>query len=364
MVVLTVIFLLYFLLMVALLVGWKKATNAPSHVVPPKEPLISVVVPVRNEEFTIGYLLRDLAQQEYAHFEVIVVNDDSEDETLWAISQIPLKNLRVIHSKGKGKKMAISAGVRAAQGSIIVTTDADCSVPARWLTQIRAQFVDPQVMMVFAGVRMASTGSFFNQLQKMEFSSLIGSGAAAAGLGAPIMCNGANLAFRKKVFFDVKGFDGNTHIPSGDDEFLMRKIQALYPDGIRFVSSPEAIVTTSPQGDLAAFINQRIRWASKWRHNSSRVSQLFAVLMVIFQLAFIANWYYIFTPRVLQSLFYITIKMILEAAFLLQVCRFLDMRWRWISFFSLQVVYPFYVIGIGIASFFRPYNWKHRMFKP
>jgi hypothetical protein len=198
----------------------------------------------------------------------------------------------------------------------------------------------------------------------MEFASLIGSGAATAALGAPTMCNGANMAFRKKVFSEVKGYDGNLSIPSGDDEFLMRKIHKRYPDGIMFMNSDETVVTTMAQPDLHSFVNQRIRWASKWRHNSSLWSQMLAVAVIIFQLAFIANWFFIFTPMILQSLFYMTVKMILEAAFLLQVCRFLGTRWKWLSFLSLQFIYPFYVPAIGIASFFRPFEWKHRIFKP
>jgi hypothetical protein len=55
---------------------------------------------------------------------------------------------------------------------------------------------------------------------------------------------------------------------------------------------------------------------------------------------------------------------ILEAALLLQVCRFLKMRWNWLAFFGLQVLYPLYVVGVGAASFFVPFQWKNRVFKP
>ena len=143
--VLTVVFLIYFLLMIALLTGWRKASNQSSAEIQQKEPLISVVIPVRTEEFTIGNLLQGLAQQEYKNFEIIVVNDDSEDETLWAVSRHQLKNLQIIHNKGKGKKAAITAGVRTARGAIVATTDADCMVPPQWLKHIRAQFLDPEL---------------------------------------------------------------------------------------------------------------------------------------------------------------------------------------------------------------------------
>lgn len=364
MVVLSGIFILYFILLVFLLAGWKKAMNVASGEFSPKEPLISVIIPVRNEEMTIGSLLRDLSLQEYKNFEIIIVNDDSEDETLWVVSRFDLRNLHVVHNKGKGKKAAITSGVAAARGAIVVTTDADCSVPASWLKHIRDKFREYKVMMAFGAVRMEGKNTFFDSLQSMEFSSLIGSGAATAALGLPTMCNGANLAFRKKVFLEVKGYQDNLHVPSGDDEFLMRKIRKLYPDGVRFINHPDAIVTTSTQASPEAFLNQRIRWASKWGYNSSRMTRGVAVLIVLFQVAFIVNWFMVFTPYILHSLFLVAVKIILEAAILLQVCRFLSTRWNWLVFFSLQILYPLYVTGVSVASFFRPFEWKHRIYKP
>ncbi len=364
MLVLTVIFVLYFLLLIAFLVGWKDSAHAVFSPAVGRDPLISVIVPVRNEERTIGNLLSTLAVQEYRNFEVIIVNDDSQDETLWAVSQHQLKNLLVIHNPDKGKKSAIAAGVRAARGSIIVTTDADCKVSPQWLREMRMPFRRPEVMMAFGGVRMEGRHSFFDVLQAMEFASLIGSGASTAALGMPTMCNGANLAFRKKAFQQVGGYAGNSDIPSGDDEFLLRKINEKFSHGIQFVHSPEAIVTTAPQADIAAFVNQRVRWASKWRYNTSLTARLLAVLVVLFQLSFIANWLFIFSPSILHAMFLIVVKMILEAAFLLQVCHFLNIRWNWLAFFCLQVFYPPYVLGVGVASFFRPFEWKHRIFHP
>lgn len=364
MLVLTGIFIAYFLLLAVLMGGWKRAMQAKTESTSAKEPLISVIIPARNEEMIIGNLLTDLSVQEYRNFEIIVVNDDSEDETLWMVSRFDMKNLQAIHNKGKGKKEAITTGVRAARGGIIVVTDADCSVSPEWLKMIRAHFTDPRVRIVFGGVRMQGDDSFFHALQAIEFSSLVGTGAATAALGFPTLCNGANLAFRKKAFTAVKGYEGNLHIPSGDDEFLMRKIQKVTPGSVRFMNEPAAVVTTRSQADWEAFFNQRVRWASKWRYNSSRLSQVTAVLVVFFQVAFVVNWFFLLTPLILQALFLMAVKMILEAALLLQVCRFLGTPWNWLAFFALQFLYPFYVIGVSGASFFRPFRWKNRIFRP
>jgi len=364
MVVITTFFIVYFILLVIFLSGWKRALQQAPPAAPGKETMISVIVPVRNEESTILNLLEDLSRQQYKKFEVIVVNDESEDETVWVATHFGMNNLRVINNKGKGKKTAITSGVRRAKGSIIVTTDADCSLTPEWLKGIHAHFHDPEVMMAFGAVRMPGENNFFASLQALEFSSLAGSAASTAALGSPTLCNGANLAFRKKVFFDVNGYDGNLQTPSGDDEFLMRKIAKLHKGSIRFINDPYAVVTTRTQADIQAFLSQRIRWASKWRYNSSALAKGLAVLVLLIQISFIANWFLIFTPVILQSVFLVVIKIILEAAFLLQVCRFLQTPWNWLAFLSLQILYPLYVTMVGVGSFFVPFQWKNRVFRP
>lgn len=363
MVILTGVFVLYFALLIFLLAGWSRAMRQREEPPLRKHPLISVVVPVRNEEMRMWTLLENLALQEYKPFEIVVVDDDSQDETLWVARQSDLPNLRIIQSKGRGKKEALASGIRAAKGTIVVTTDADCLFPPQWLTHICTEFQDPKVMMAFSGVKMEGDRSFAGSLQEMEFSSLIGSGASTAALGFPTMCNGANLAFRKKVFSEVKGYEGNLDIPSGDDEFLMRKVSRAYPGSIRFINKPSAVVRTELQPALGAFLNQRIRWASKWRYNSSPFARALAVLIFVLQTGVIANWVLLLSPDVLQALFLMAVKMILEAAFLLQVCRFLKTPWNWLAFLALQVAYPIYVVAVAAASFFVPFQWKNRIFK-
>jgi hypothetical protein len=71
---------------------------------------------------------------------------------------------------------------------------------------------------------------------------LVGSGACAMMIGKPNMCNGANIAYPKAVFEEVNGFDGNEHIASGDDEFLMHKIAEKYPNQIVFAHYQPNIV--------------------------------------------------------------------------------------------------------------------------
>lgn len=327
-------------------------------------PFITVLVAARNEEKNIEDLLRDLSRQHYSSFEVIIVDDHSEDNTV-AIAQHVAKeytSFSVIRSTQAGKKLALTEGVKHARGSIIVTTDADCRVPAHWLSAIAIYFQQPEVKMVLGGVRMQQK-KFFHDWQAIEFSSLIGSAAATVNLGYPTLCNGANIAYRKAVFEAVNGYSGNTHVPSGDDEFLMRKIKALYPTGIYFMNDAQGVVTTQPNETVGAFIQQRLRWAGKWRHNTSAYTVLLAVYIFSVQAVTLLCWALLFfsDARVqVVALSFLIVKALSEFLFLRSVCRFLGCRWNGLAFMMLQFIYPFYVTGIGLFAHFIPQQWKGR----
>ena len=212
------------------------------------------------------------------------------------------------------------------------------------------------------GVRIADDHGFFSQLQALEFSSLIGVCGATAGLGIPAMCNGANLAFLKSAFQTVNGYEGNFNIASGDDEFLLRKIDRHFPDAVYFLAEPDAVVSTGPQKTRIDFIQQRLRWAGKWKYSSSPITKVFSVFVLLFQISFLLLLTMVLLHRIdtgIASLL-IVAKLILEFFFLFRVCGFLHVKWRTLHFLILQFVYPLYVIFIGVASNFSSYEWKER----
>jgi biofilm PGA synthesis N-glycosyltransferase PgaC len=362
-----IFFACYFLILGLLIVGWNRAVrNDLSFKTEKSEMFISVVIPVRNEGHNIKYLLADLENQAYAHFEVIVVDDHSEDNTVQLARDVLIRNpgFRIIHNAGEGKKTALTSGIQAAKGTIIITTDADCRVSAEWISTIARYFNNQEIKMVFGCVRMDANG-IFTSLQSLEFASLIGSGMSMASWNYPVMCNGANLAFRKSVFGEVGGYKGNLHIPSGDDEFLMRKILAVYPNGIKPVLSLQTVVSTLPNNTLKEFFQQRIRWAGKWTANTSLLSQILAPFVFCFHLTtilfplFVAfGWIDIQTLLILMLA-----KASLEFLFLKRVTKFLSLRWDWVAFALLQLIYPLYVVFIGVLSNFNSFEWKGRKLK-
>lgn len=302
---------------------------------------ISVVIPFRNEK-----VLFDLSRIDYPadKCELIVVDDSDKP------------------GHTPGKKAAITSGVSAAKGDIIATTDADCHVPSTWLREINKGFQNPVVKMLVGGVRIEENKSFFSRLQSLEFVSVAATGAATLSLGLPTMSNGANLSYRRNAFFDVNGYQGNEHIASGDDEFLMNKFSRKWKNSVTYLYSQDALVTTMPAATIGEFVSQRLRWAGKWRHNISLPTRVFAMVVWLFHLAFVILPFAAALGFITWKLFFILagVKIFIESVFLIQAANFFRIRWRWFSFLALQCIYSFYVISTGLVSQIHLPEWKGR----
>lgn len=351
-------------MLLLLLVGWERGMASP---LPEATALrtISVIVPARNEEKNLGELVRSLAEIDYPadKFQVILVDDHSTDGTLGEMQRLAasLRNGRVMVSGKEGKKSALAAAVGVASGEIVVTTDADCRVPRLLLHNINACFATGQTKLVIGPVRLNPADDIFGKCQSLELASLIGSACATAGLGAPVLCNGANLAFDRAAFLTVGGYEGNLDVSSGDDEFLMRKIQDAFGGiSIRFMNSADAIVDTKPERGLVSFLRQRIRWASKWKHNTQGLAKAGALFVFLLQLSWIAIIVkLIHSPNTVLIYLALT-KVLLEGQFLWRVAGFLKVRFSFLIFLLLQIIYSPYVLFVGLVSNFVTVSWKDR----
>ncbi len=326
---------------------------------------VSVVVAVRNEELFISTLLTSLRVQDFPleGFEVIIVDDHSTDRSHQIISEWITQNPRIqcsiISSGGHGKKCALTDGIQNTKGEIILTTDADCVLPADWISRMVMSF-HHNTSMVIGLVKIHQNEHFFSKLQAIEFNSVMGSGIALHTLGFAVMCNGASLAFRKKSFEAVQGYQDNLHIPSGDDEFLMRKLLKRFPDSIQSIQWP-SIVATMPQPSLKSFIHQRLRWAGKWKANDSFETKVLALFILTFQISIILAFGLPFTDFQVLFASLLLVKFLLEGYFLFNVSRSLRQNFSVSAFLILQLTYPFYVIIIGILAQLIDYEWKGRV---
>ncbi len=335
---------------------------------------ISVIIPARNEAENIAACLQSICQQDYPLnlFEIIVVDDASTDNTL-AIArtieknglQINIARLEARENNTAPKKRAIEKGIALSKGSLIVTTDADCIVGPSWLKNMAAWHQYSNNVFIAAPVLMQNNGSLLSRFQALDFLTMQGITAASVSRQFHYMCNGANLAYEKKVFEDVGGFNGIDQIASGDDMLLMNKIARLYPQRVGFINAQAAIVSTACAESWSAFLQQRIRWASKAGHYQQ--PKMLLVLLLVYLLNFfllallvLACW------QPLALLYFVgfcSIKFLLEVLFVSPVAKFFGQKkllpWLWI----LQPLHIAYIVVSGFLGQVKTYEWKGRKLK-
>ncbi|MBU0519712.1 glycosyltransferase, partial [bacterium] len=234
-------------------------------------PTVTVLVAARNEEASIGKLLDSLLLQDYPAelCEYIVIDDGSTDRTAERVSEFSTKHdhIRLLSlqddpSRTMGpKKRALTAGVEASQGSIILITDADCEVQPGWISGMAAEFGE-DVQAVSGRVRFQQPVGFWGRLAAFEGVVNAVLNAAVINSGGALSCSGANFAYRRSVFTSLGGYDKDRKSISGDDDLLLQKIRSS-KGRIRFNNRLESTVSTS--GPVAA----TSYWSRKRRHLSA-----------------------------------------------------------------------------------------------
>jgi cellulose synthase/poly-beta-1,6-N-acetylglucosamine synthase-like glycosyltransferase len=364
--------LFYVLLLFWFFLGLSKLASVSSS----EQPTVSVIVPARNEAENIGQCLDCLLAQDYPkdRFEIIVANDASTDRTRDIVESyrdrsgdIKLRLINVDGSEAKTtayKKFAISQAIGESTGEIILTTDADCRQTASWIQELVKRF-DKDVGFVSGPVMFSGENTLFHRLQSLEFLGLITVGAGAIGNGRPIICNGANVGYRRDAFFEVEGYCGADDLASGDDELLMQKIFAHGIWRVVFCNSPAAIVQTKPLDTLKEFLNQRRRWASKSMHYRNKL----LVLMLI-GLYFFLLWLFIGLPIIVVKPGFLPLwlcsfsgKVLIDFLVTLRGCTLFG-RSELVRYFPLtELLHVPYIVYAGLAGMFGRFEWKSRKIK-
>ncbi len=264
---------LYLALVMYFFVGWLRlkgqGTSDGGRTENP--PFVSIVIPTRNESENIKACLESIFKQNYPKdlFEVVMVDDYSTDPTLRFAREIEGENLTVINlmqylgNPGEyvpNKKKAIALGIKNTKGDLIITTDGDCTMNENWLSSMVSYYQQNEFKLLTGPVMMKPAYFPLQIFQQLDVMNLIGITGATLRNNFPTMCNGANLMYAKQTFHEVEGFKGNHDVPTGDDVFLMHKINERYPGGVGFVKNYDATVFTKPEKGLGKFIWQRIRW--------------------------------------------------------------------------------------------------------
>jgi len=324
---------------------------------------VSVVIPCRNEEDNLPGILGTIASQNLpaSEFEVIVVDDNSTDATFAVASAFKgISGYSVLRNKGHGKKRAILTGVEASGSELIVTTDADCRPSPSWLTSFSTLYDARKPAMIIGPVKLAESKGLLYIFQQAEWLGLQGLTAGLAEAGSPVMCNGANLGFRRDLFLNNYNLL-KEKIPSGDDMFLLHAARQDKNNRIIWLHNPEGSVVTPPAGSLTALLRQRARWISK----AGAYRDLPVILLSATVFLSVATLGYL----EVATIFNIRLLPLLAACFILKNAADIPLIHRAGRFFGqkpctglvmlLQLIYPFYLTGVLFSLFPGMHRWKN-----
>jgi glycosyltransferase involved in cell wall biosynthesis len=349
------------------IIGFNKLRSAPNIIYSQNDHFISIVISARNEENTIEECIYEIEKQHFSKnkFELILIDDCSDDRT-YELAKLILEKSSLSYQIIKqeihqGKKQNLALAIKKAKGEIIITSDADVIYRhPNWLQTISTNFNDKSINLLIMPVDFNTQSTLLSIFQITENIALTGVTAGFAGIKKPFMCNGANLAFKKSAYTSVNGYNSHIQISSGEDIFLLESIKKTDPTSIHYSLSRELIVKTNCQNNLKAFINQRIRWASKIKSNSSLINSFASFIVLAANLIFLALLVAILKKSVILpylSIFALA-KFVFDFLLLFLASDFLGrIKYIW-WLIPFECIYWMYALYIGITSLFYKPSWK------
>lgn len=323
----------------------------------------SVIVPFRNEAENLPILLDSIEKLNYPTelFEVILVDDESEDKFQILNSKFQISVIPNIRKSNSPKKDAIETAIQIAKNNWIVTTDADCEVPENWLAIFDSKIQETNAKMCVGSVTYTKESGFLHDFQNNDFLSLQGVTAGSFGIGKPFMCNGANFAYEKAFFIDLNGFEGNNNLASGDDVFLLQKALKTSPEKIAYLGNWNVVFSKSCDS-WKALMHQRVRWASK---TSAYVNWYPKILGIIVFLTNLSGLFLLVAPiykiEILQlAIYFWILKFGIDFMFLKFSSAYFKLPFK--NFLSSFLVYPFFTILVVGKAMFGKFEWKERRF--
>lgn len=233
---------------------------------------VSVIICSRDEDENLARNLPGILAQKYpTTHEVLVVNDNSLDDTKYVLAELQktYRQLQVIGLEQEskmitGKKFPLSIGIKEAKHEVILLTDADCTPTSEhWIAKMQEAFT-PGIEVVLGYGAYQKFPGVLNKLIRWEtfHTALHYFGYALSGM--PYMGVGRNLSYKKDLFFRNKGFSSINHIASGDDDLFINKVATK--DNTAVMIDPEAFTVSQPKKKWKDWKRQKMRHYTTGRY--------------------------------------------------------------------------------------------------
>jgi biofilm PGA synthesis N-glycosyltransferase PgaC len=283
-----------------------KKTDLPSYTPP-----ASIVICAKNEDHNIVELLPFIFEQDYPEFEVVVVNDCSYDNTADILKEFAKRhsNLKIVTIKqdeyySHGKKVALMMGIKGATHEHMLLTDADCKPNSKdWLRNMMQHFT-PETEIVLGYGGYENQKGFLNKMIRFDTFIIALQFLSFALAGKTYMGTGRNLAYKKSLFFKMKGFASHYHIESGDDDLFVN--EAANKQNSKIEISVHSHTISKVKTTFRSWFRQKRRHVTTFKHYNT--GSKFRLTMIgfsqyLFFISFITLLIMQFEPVILLSLF-------------------------------------------------------------
>jgi glycosyltransferase involved in cell wall biosynthesis len=268
-----------------------------SQPVSPRTEGISVIVCARNAAQLLIKNLPPLLKQQYAGtWEVVVVDDASEDETpvvlqSFATRYPQLRVVRVEEKKFAGKKFALEQGIRSARFENLLFTDADCTPNSpQWLSLVSDKLLKKSATQIVLGHGpFRSRSGWMNAWSRFENTHVALQYLALASAGFPYMGVGRNLAWKKSIFNQIGGFEKHKDVVSGDDDLLVNTVATKKNTVVCMY--PESFMVSEAPVDWHSWLQQKQRHLRSGHHYRPGHKMLLTILA----LSHVLHYFCIFT---------------------------------------------------------------------
>jgi glycosyltransferase involved in cell wall biosynthesis len=339
--------------------------KAPSPKSGKEYPPVSVIICARNEKENLEKFLPSVLDQDYPEFEVIVVDDgswegthDFLDELDKLVPHLKVVTLNIEERFHRGKKFAVTMGIKAAKHNRLLLTDADCQ-PAtpHWITSMMNAIDDKTDIII--GYSPYKKGwaplNWFIQFETLH-TALQYLGHALNGM--PYMGVGRNLSYTRDLFFRRKGFARHQHLLSGDDDLFVN--ECATPENTRVQIVKESFVETLPKKNFKRWWKQKSRHLSTGNHYKLKHKfwlGLYASMHLLFYGTFVALLIMGFDWRILLGIF--GFKTLLQYVVFVPAARKLESTRPLVMLPLLDMVFVFYNVFVGVRSIFiKPEKWS------
>lgn len=356
----------YCSIILAAIIGWGMHPKQKPVPLPEQEFFISVIIPFRNEEQNLLGLLKSISDFRYNPecFEVIFIDDHSDDQGLSMVKSFAEtnKNIRVfcLPESKCGKKEALDLGIRNSKGEICLLTDADCFPNPDWLNSYNSFYqASYKPSMIIGLVDYLPSQKLIQHIFRLEFLSLVITGAGLAILNKPIYCNSANLAIRRSDYPGIKSL--KSEIPTGDDVFLLHEL-SKQRKSVKVLKSVESIVYTKSPESLKEFFNQRIRWGSKAKNYNLVLPLILSIIVFLTAGILVSGMVYgLFRQSILLFFYGFGLKIIVDSILFLSGSGFFKFNHLLWLILPIELFYPLYILFAGFAGTIKkPFEWKGR----